>query len=114
MEELADVTVTLLASRVLLYLGWLVLGRILTPEGTLRLPVTIQVFCHGEGEGMEETLRALLWLRDRGLGGCRILLVDEGLTERGRRVAKLLCRRWHQVELADPQRASEEEGDGHT
>ena len=114
MEELADVTVTLLASLVLLYLGWLVLGRILTPEGTLRLPVTIQVFCHGEGEGMEETLRALLWLRDRGLGGCRILLVDEGLTERGRRVAKLLCRRWHRVELADPQRASEEEGDGRT
>ena len=77
--------------------GWWLLGWFLRPAPTVGLCALIPV--KGEGEGMEQGVRLLVWLRSLGLLNCPILLADAGLTPQGRETALCLTRRWPDVTL---------------
>jgi len=83
-----SICVVLLAVTGLLFYGWL-----LRPRGEA-YPVWTVIFAYGDGEGLEQRIRWLLWRR--GIGPCcdPILLLDVGLTEQGRQLSLQLARRW--------------------
>ena len=53
----------------------------------------------GNGETLEQTVRAFRWLRGRGLLYCPVAILDVGLTEAGRTLAQRLTRRWPEIEV---------------
>lgn len=77
----------LLAAFGLLALGWLVLGRALLP---IPLDLTVSLTGYGDGEGLEQGVRALHWLRRTGLWRGEILIRDGGMSPLGLEVARKL------------------------
>ena len=84
---LAFTVLGLLAAFGLLTLCWLLLGRLLLP---VPLNLTVSLTGHGDGEGLEQGVRALHWLRRTGLWRGDIRIVDGGLSPRGLAVARQL------------------------
>lgn len=52
------------------------------------------VWGFGSGEGMEQRVRSLMWLRSCGLLRCSLMLADGGLDEEGRALAVRLAGRY--------------------
>lgn len=71
-------------------LVWLAWGWLLLPG---RCPIRAQVLADGGGEGLEQTLRALRWLRRSGLLRCEVVIRDNGLDRAGLELALTLARR---------------------
>lgn len=82
----------LLAAFGLVCLVWLAYGALLLPGVR---PVETAVEAAGDGEGLEQTVKALLWLRRAGLLWGEIVLEDRGLTERGAELCRALARLPH-------------------
>ena len=78
-------------------LGWWLLGRLLNPipNGAIRAVIPGRT----DGRGLEQTVRALVWLRGMGLLDCPVLIEDIDLNPEGRAVAERLARRWPRVML---------------
>ncbi len=76
---------------------WCLLGRLLRPlpcgSAYILLPG------RGEGDHLEHTVRAFIWLRSLGMIQSPILIADLGLSLRGRELALRLCARWPGVLL---------------
>lgn len=89
---LAFTVLGLLAAFGLLALCWLLLGRLLLP---VPLDLTVSLTGHGDGEGLEQGVRALHWLRRTGLWRGDIRIVDRGLSPRGLAVARRLVEDCH-------------------
>ena len=89
MGPILEVILSLLAVVGLLSLSWLLLGRILTPAGNGETVSLVPG--KGDGETLEQAVRGLLWLRGGGMLAGDILIVDCGLTSKGRAVAGVLC-----------------------
>lgn len=87
---LLELLLTLLAVFGLLCLIWLCLGWLLLP---LRCPARIILEAHGSGEGLEQAVRGLLWLRAAGLWRGTVILRDTGLDDQGRALAGALSLR---------------------
>lgn len=74
---------------------WCLFGLLLTPvfgSGTVTL-----LFAEGDGESLEQTVRAYGWLRDGRKNGGVLLLVDRGLSARGLELAQRLGEQWQWV-----------------
>ena len=89
----------------LLALGWFLFGRLLVPVGPG--PVYAVIPARGGGEGLEQTVRGLLWLRGGELVGARIVVVDLGLDAEGRALAQHLCADAEQVCLCTAEELNE-------
>ena len=90
MITVLEILLAALTALGLLWLGWSLLGRLMTPAGPG--PVYVVVPARGGGEGLEQTVKGLLW----HLGGedleFAVILADDGLDEDGLRLARALCR----------------------
>ena len=53
----------------------------------------------GPGEGLEQRVRSLMWLRACGLLRGRVVVLDNGLDADGRQLALRLARRWPELEI---------------
>ena len=80
--------VILLAAFGLVSLGWLALGALLLPG---RCAARFVVSARGGGEGLEQTVKGLLWLRRTGLWRGGIVIEDQGLDEDGAAIARALA-----------------------
>ena len=76
---------------------WCLMGLLLQPvfgEGMVTIyPV------EGDGEDLEQRVRAYGWLRDGKLSGGKLLIVDCGLSEEGIKKLKILKERYAWLEL---------------
>lgn len=88
-----EVIISLLAAFGLVCLGWLSFGAMVLPVGRDGVFVRTVVTAEGRGEGLEQTLSALLWLRRSGFWRGEILVEDGGLDEDGLALAKKLAER---------------------
>lgn len=88
MTELLPFLAVLLAAFGLVSLGWLALGWLLLPGVC---PVRAVVEAREAGDGLEQTVKALLWLRRTGLWRGAIVIDDHGLDERGAALARTLA-----------------------
>lgn len=73
----------------LVCLVWLALGRLLLPGSR---PVRVVVRGEGDGEGLEQTVRGLMWLRRSGFWRGVVVIEDAGLTPAGMLLAHILAR----------------------
>lgn len=89
LNELLQGILALLSALGLLGLGWLLLGRLLTP-GLGDGPVYTVTPASGTGDGLEHTVKGLLWLRKNGLLQGTIVIADGGLDPAGKAVAAAL------------------------
>ncbi len=85
-----EVLLSLLAAFGLVCLIWLGLGWLLLP---LRCPVRVILEARGNGEGLEQGVRALLWLRRTGLLRGTVVIRDSGLDDQGLALARDLSLR---------------------
>ena len=88
MTELFQFLAVLLAAFGLVSLGWLAVGWLLLPGVC---PVRAVVEARGPGDGLEQTVKALLWLRRTGLWRGAIVIDDHGLDEGGAALARALA-----------------------
>ena len=87
MTELLPFLAVLLAAFGLVSLGWLALGWLLLPGVC---PVRAVLEASGAGEGLEQSVKALLWLRRTGLWWGRVVIKDCGLDRDGMALARRL------------------------
>jgi len=80
----------LLAAFGLVSLGWLALGALLLPGVC---PARMVVDARGDGAGLEQTVKALLWLRRTGLWWGEVVIEDCGLDREGEALARALAER---------------------
>ena len=77
-----------LAAFGLVSLGWLALGLLLLPGSCAARMV---VCAEGDGGGLEQTVKALLWLRRTGLWWGEVVIRDRGLDAGGLALARALA-----------------------
>ena len=90
MTEVFQFLAVLLAAFGLVSLGWLALGALLLPGVC---PARMVVDAQGCGDGLEQTIKALLWLRRTGLWWGEVVIRDRGLDAGGEALAQALARR---------------------
>lgn len=78
-------------------LVWWLMGKLVCPVSSSGTWVVL--VGRGEGDGLEQKVRAFIWLRSLGLLRCPVVIADAGLDETGREVALRLARRWSGVIL---------------
>ena len=78
----------LLAAFGLVGLGWLALGALLLPGVC---PARMVVDAQGDGGGLEQTVKGLLWLRRSGLWRGEVVIEDCGLDGDGAALARALA-----------------------
>ena len=71
--------------------AWWLFGRLLRPIPRRR--VRALVIGRGDGEELEQSVRAYIWLRSLGLLSCPVVIADAGLSPRGRELALRLTLR---------------------
>lgn len=87
MTQIFQFLAALLAAFGLVSLGWLALGALLLPGVC---PARMVVDAKGGGDGLEQTVKALLWLRRAGLWWGEVVIEDCGLDEAGFALAHAL------------------------
>ncbi len=97
MTSVMEIVMAALAAVGVLALAWHLYGKLLVPVGPE--PVFAVVPAAGDGAGLEQTVRGLLWLRGDDLIDYVVVIADCGLDEEGRRMAEVLCRGSGQVRL---------------
>ena len=89
----AEIILAVLCAALLLTLNRKLFFRLLHPSQKGTLPVFAVVPATGNGDGLEHTLRHLLWLQEEKLSAFTILVVDAGLTPGGQDTLSALLRK---------------------
>lgn len=76
-------------------------GRLLRPHSAQGTWAVVWGF--GAGEGLEQRVRSLMWLRSCGLLCCTVVVADGGLDEEGRALAARLAGRYPGLTLCSRQ-----------
>lgn len=87
MRSVFELLSVLLAAFGLVSLVWLAVGALLLPGVC---PARMVVDAKGSGEGLEQTVKALLWLRRTGLWWGDVVIEDCGLDRDGMALARAL------------------------
>lgn len=88
MTDILPFLAALLAAFGLMSLGWLAMGALLLP-GVCSARMVVDA--KGDGSGLEQTVKALLWLRRTGLWWGEVVIEDLGLDESGAALARALA-----------------------
>lgn len=88
MRSVFELLSVLLAAFGLVSLVWLAVGALLLPGVC---PARMVVDAKGSGEGLEQTVKALLWLRRTGLWWGEVVIEDCGLSREGEALARTLA-----------------------
>ena len=88
-----EIILAVLCAALLLTLNRKLLFRLIRPSQKGTTPVFAVVPAAGDGDGLEHTLRHLLWLQEEKLSAFTILLVDAGLTTMGLDTVRALLRK---------------------
>ena len=88
MTQVFQFLAVLLAAFGLVSLGWLAVGALLLPGVC---PARMVVDAKGDGGGLEQSVKALLWLRRTGLWWGEVVIEDCGLNREGEALARALA-----------------------
>ena len=105
MEYVWEIVLTVLCLMGLGLLVWCLMGRLVCPVPGQEVLAVLEG--QGDGGGLEQSVRALMWLRSLGLLRCPVVIVDLGLDREGLAVAQRLALRWPVVDLYRPEDGAE-------
>ena len=96
----ASAVYAILAAAIVLLLLWMLRGALLLP---IRLgkeqSLTLVLRASGSGDGLEQAVRALLWMIENGTLNATIVIEDAGLLPEARETAALLQARYDRVRI---------------
>lgn len=101
MYVIMEVLLALLVLTCLCCIACILYGKLLRPNSAQGTWAVVWGF--GAGEGMEQRVRSLMWLRSCGLLCCNLVLADGGLDESGRALAVRLAGRYPGLTLCTRQ-----------
>ena len=90
MTQMVQFIAVLLAAFGMVSVGWLVLGALVLPGGCAG---RIVIDARGDGEGLEQAVKAALWLERSGLWRGAVVIEDAGRARLARRWPELWQRR---------------------
>jgi len=94
----ATVTLAILAAAIVLLLLWMLRGAVFLPVRPGKgQQLTLLLRVSGSGEGLEQTLRALLWITENGTLPGSIVVEDAGLDTDAKETLALLQARYGRV-----------------
>ena len=85
-----EILLAILCTALIFCLYRLLFSRLLSLGQTGTVPVFAVVPAAGDGEGLEQTLRHLTWLKREKLSRFTVLVVDAGLTPEGLTLVRAL------------------------
>lgn len=88
-----EILAALLCAALLLFLNRILFTHLVSPSQQGTAPVFAVVPAAGSGDGLEQTLRHLHWLRTEKLSHFTILVVDAGLSPAGRELIETMLRK---------------------
>ena len=88
MRSVFELLAVLLSAFGLVSLLWLAMGALLLPGVC---PARMVVDARGSGDGLEQSVKALLWLRRTGLWWGQVVIEDCGLDREGMALARKLA-----------------------
>ena len=88
MGSIFELIAALLAAFGLVSLGWLAIGALLLPAVC---PARMVMEAKGSGDGLEQSVKAILWLRRTGLWWGDVVIEDCGLDREGVALARALA-----------------------
>ena len=94
-EMLGDLVIVFLAASGVVLVIWCLLGILLHPVFGADMVTFLPV--HGDGEDLEQSVRAYAWLRSGRLSGGKLVLVDLGLNPQGLQRTAAVCKRYEWV-----------------
>ena len=93
-----QIAIATAAAAVIFSVIWTVYGTLRTPVRTVRgTGVHTVISVRGSAEGLEQTLRGLVWLQQNGTVVGRIAIVDCGLDEEGRVLSRLAVKKYGNI-----------------
>ena len=107
LSMLLEMFIALLAAVGAVSLGCLFFAHCFFPPSKSQEDILALVPAKSDGNALDQTVRCLLLLRSWGLFRGRIAVVDCGLNEEGRTLARLLCSNTDEVLLCDRQGLSD-------
>ena len=89
----------------------IIFGVVWSLYGSLRTPVRTGQSCGvftlitatGDADGLEQTLKGLVWLEKNGLVSTEIFIVDCGMDADGQTQARLLAKKYGNITLTQPE-----------
>ena len=108
MAHLWQILIAVAAVSVIFGVIWSLFWSLKTPvrcgHGTgMSTVLTVQ----GGAEGLEQTLKGLVWLHENGTMSGQILLVDAGLNDEGRILARLILKKYTGVAFCKAEEVTE-------
>lgn len=88
-----EILAALLCAVLLLCLNRLLFTRLIAPTQQGTVPVFAVIPASGDGDGLEQTLRHLHWLKTEKLSRFTVVIVDAGLTQAGLDLVQALKRK---------------------
>lgn len=88
-----EILLAILCTTLILVFGRALFARLLSPSQSGTVPVFAVVPAAGDGEGLEQTLRHLRWLKAEKLSRFTVVVVDAGLTDQGLALVQALHRK---------------------
>lgn len=107
LSAILEILLAILAAVGLAGILWMLWARCLLPLGGEDGRIAAVVCGCGDGAGVEQSVRSLLRLRRCNLYHGLILILDCGLDEQGRALARLLCANSGEVMLCDESELSD-------
>ena len=95
MNSFLQIFIALAAITIIFGIIWSLFGSLQTPiqcgKGT---GIATVIAVHGNAEGLEQTLKGLIWLRESGVMLGQIILVDAGLNHEGLILSRLILKKY--------------------
>lgn len=85
-----EVFVAIFAALGLIALLWTAYGAMLMPVGRVET-LELRLIASGDGTDVEQMIRGLCWLKRAGLLRGKVVILDRGLTPKGRADVEYLC-----------------------
>jgi len=104
LDIFAQIVIAATAAAVILGTIWAIYGALRTPVRCGRgCGVCMVVTAKGGAEGLEQTLKGLVWLEQNGIVVARILIVDCGMDDEGLTLVRLLAQKHANIVLTKPE-----------
>ena len=104
MDTFLQIAIAATAVAVIFGVFWAIYGALRTPVRCGRgCGVSMVVTAAGSAEGLEQTLKGLVWLEQNGIVVARILIVDCGLDEEGLTLSRLLAKKYANIVICRPE-----------
>lgn len=108
MASFLQIPIAIAAIAIIFWVAWSLFGSLKTPVRSGKSTgVTTVITAQDSGEGLEQTLKSLIWLQENGTVPGQIILADAGLNEEGRILTRLIVKQYTGVVVCNAEEVAQ-------